>query len=172
MSDRPPFLDVSSLNSAAPPRGAALLFCLLREARGAPLSHASRQAVNRTVPDDAALLAPLAGDVTRHDRLLRTADRLRRLHAGSATADAFIHEVLGLAGPVLPCTRDEAAARLLVPPGFEADWPTTIGRAVYGTVQRSGIGPDGLPHPHHGQRGATLCGAAMRARAWLTMAPT
>jgi hypothetical protein len=92
------------------------------------------------------------GTLTRYDRLLRTADRLRRLPpAGSAAADAFIHEVLGLAGPVPPYSRDEAAARLLLPPGFEADWPTTIAGEVYGTVQRSGIGPDGLSYPHHGQ---------------------
>ena len=112
--------------------------------------------------------------MTRYDRLLSTADRLRRLPAGSVTADAFIHEVLGLAGPVLPYTHDEAAARLLLPPGFEADWPTSIAGEVYGAVSRKGL-LDGLPHPHHGQWGATralaLCGAATRAHAHLAKPP-
>jgi hypothetical protein len=112
--------------------------------------------------------------VTRHDRLLAIANRLRRLPAGSAETDAFIHDLFGLAGPVLPYTRNETAARLLLPPGFEADWPPTVADEVYAAVWRTGL-QNGLLLPHHGQWGPTralaLCGAAMRAHAWLAKPP-
>jgi hypothetical protein len=117
---------------------------------------------------------PYYGGVTPHDRFLAIAGRLRRLTAGSPVADAYIHRALGRDGPAPPYTRSEAAALALLPDGFEADWPTTIAGEVYAAVWRSGIGPDGLPHPHHGQWGATralaLCGAAMRAHACLAKA--
>ena len=109
--------------------------------------------------------------MTPHARFLAIADRLRRLTAGSAMADQFIHETLGQDGAAPPYTSDEAAALALVPVGFEADWPTSIVGEVYAAVWRKGL-LDGLPHPHHGQWGATralaLCGAAMRAHAKLS----
>jgi hypothetical protein len=108
--------------------------------------------------------------LTPHARFLAIADRLRRLAAGSAEADSYIHRTLGRAGPPLPYTRDEAAALALLPDGFEADWPTSIAGEVYAAVWRKGL-LDGLPYSHHGQCGATralaLCGAAMRAHAKL-----
>jgi hypothetical protein len=68
-----------------------------------------------------------------------------------------------------------AAALALLPPDFEADWPTSIAGEVYAAVWRKGL-LDGLPYPHHGQwgptRALTLCGAAMRAHAWLAKAQT
>ena len=113
--------------------------------------------------------------MTRYDRLLRIADRLRRLTAGSAAADSYIHRALGRDGPAPPYTSDEAAALALVPVGFEADWPTSIAGEVYAAVWRKGL-LDRLPHPHHGQWGTTralaLCGAAMRAHALLAKPPT
>jgi hypothetical protein len=122
-----------------------------------------RAAVNRGPP------------LTPHARFLAIADRLRRLTAGSAEADSYIHRALGRAGPVLPYTSNEAAALALLPPDFEADWPTTGGGEVYAAVWRRGL-LDGLPYPHHGQWGATralaLCGAAMRAHALLAKPPT
>ena len=62
------FLDVSSLNSAAP-RGAALFlsfFVYAGRARGAPLSHGSQNGVNRTydfVPFNSGHLAVAMGSV-------------------------------------------------------------------------------------------------------------
>lgn len=52
------------------------------------------------------------------DRLFRIANRLGKVPAGSVVADRTIHKVLDLAGPVLPYTREEAAARLHCPPGI------------------------------------------------------
>lgn len=108
--------------------------------------------------------------LTPHARFLAIADRLRRLTAGSAEADGYIHHALGRTGPVLAYTRAEAAALALLPPGFEADWPTTIAGETYAAVWRTGL-LDGLPYPHHGQWGSTralaLCGAVMRAHATL-----
>jgi hypothetical protein len=104
-------------------------------------------------------------------RLLDIADRLAKVEAGSAAADTAIHAALGRAGPVLLYTQDEAAARGLLPDGFQWGQPTYSVGKVYAACRRSGTGADGLPHPHHGQWGATLplamCGAVIRARAGL-----
>jgi hypothetical protein len=93
-----------------------------------------------------------------------------KVPAGSLVADQTIHDAFGLVGPVLPYTRDAAAARGLLPAGFEWAAPTYSGGMIYAACSRSGL-HDGLPHPHHGQWGQTLplamCGAVMRARAGL-----
>jgi hypothetical protein len=108
--------------------------------------------------------------VTRFDRLIRIADRLGEVAAGSIEADRTIHDALGLAGPVQPYTREEAAARGLLPPGFEWRLPTYSSGKVYAACRRSGMDGE-WPHPHHGQWGPTLplamCGAVMRANAAL-----
>jgi hypothetical protein len=120
----------------------------------------------------AAAAEPYAGcaegeALTSFDRLTRIADRLAKVEVGSAAADAVIHEAIGQTGPALSYTTDEAAARTLLPPGFE--WmPTTYSAGwVYAPCRRSGLVADGVPFPHHGQFGRTLslsmCGAAMRA---------
>ena len=57
--------------------------------------------------------------LTCYDRLLRIADRLGKVAAGSVLADGAIHKAVGRLGPVQPYTTDEAAARTLLPPGFE-----------------------------------------------------
>ena len=100
------------------------------------------------------------------DRLIRIADRLAKVEAGSAAADQTIHEAAGFTGLVLPYSTNEAAARTLLPPGFE--WmPTTYSAGwVYAPCRRSGLDGE-WPYPHHGQWGRSLplsmCGAAMRA---------
>jgi hypothetical protein len=108
--------------------------------------------------------------VTRYDRLIRIADRLARVEVGSAAADTAIHDVLGPTEPALTYTTDEAAARTLLPPGFE--WLATTYAAgwVYAPCRRSGLNGE-WPYPHHGQWGLTLplamCGAVLRAWAML-----
>src|SRR3954470_5099539 len=104
------------------------------------------------------------------NRLLRIADQLGQVPAGSLLADLAIHDALGLIGVAMPYTRNEAAARSLLPPGFEWLPSTYSGGAVYAACRRSG--QDGeWPHPHHGQWGAALplamCGAVVRAYAGL-----
>jgi hypothetical protein len=102
--------------------------------------------------------------------LIRIADRLAQLEAGSAEADRTIHDATGQVGPVLLYTRDGAAARGLLPEGFE--WLASIyaGVTVYAACRRIGL-RGGVPHPHHGQWGRTLplamCGAVVRAYAGL-----
>ena len=49
---------------------------------------------------------------------IRIADRLAEVEHGSAEADAAIHRVLHLTGPLLDYTTDEDAARSLLPKGF------------------------------------------------------
>ena len=102
---------------------------------------------------------------TPFGRLIRIADRLRELPAGSAAADAAIHRALGLPGEPRPYTSDEAALRTLLPNGFEAYVSIGVVDAVYGVVTRAGD----RDYPHHGQWGATpvlaMCGALMRAYA-------
>ncbi len=110
--------------------------------------------------------------MTDRARLLRVADRLGKVPAGSAEADAAIHHALGRAGPALPYTTDMAAARTLLPPGFvELGDPMYMTDAVYAACRRAGIDCGGLPFPHHGGWGATLplalCQACARARASL-----
>jgi hypothetical protein len=110
--------------------------------------------------------------LTPSDRLNRIADRLGKVPAGSIEVDSIIHDALGLAGAVLPYSREEAAARVLLPTGFE--WLLVIhsgsGSAVFAACRRSGRDRE-WPHTHHGQCGHTLplalCGAIMRARATL-----
>jgi hypothetical protein len=104
--------------------------------------------------------------MTSFSRLIRIADRLAKVEAGSAAADQAIHDAIGRAGQVLPyTTRDEAAQRLL-PPDFEWMAVTYSAGWVYAPCRRSGL-DNGMSHPHHGQWGRTLplsmCGAAMRA---------
>ena len=106
------------------------------------------------------------------DRLLRIADRLGRVKVGSAVADETIHRALGRTGPAPAYTTDMAAARTLLPPGFEElGDPVYISGAVYGACRRAGIDRGGLPFPHHGGWGATLplalCNACVRAQASL-----
>src|SRR3712207_1647184 len=106
----------------------------------------------------------------RHDRLIRLASRLGQVPIGSSKADRAIHDALDRAGPVLPYTRDEAAARSLLPVGFEWMSNTYTASSVYAPCRRSGL-DGGLPYPHHGQWSVTLplslCGAALRAWAKL-----
>ncbi|MBL6082558.1 hypothetical protein JMJ56_31835 [Belnapia sp. T18] len=108
------------------------------------------------------------------DRLVRIADRLAVVKAGSAVADRTIHQAIDRSGPVPPYTTDEAAARTLLPSGFEWITATFAAGRVYAPCRRSGRDADTLPFPHHGQWGRTLplsmCGAAMRAWALLAKA--
>ena len=105
------------------------------------------------------------------DRLVRIADRLAVIKTGSTVADETLHQAIGRSGPVPPYTTDEAAARTLLPSGFEWITATHSAGRVYAPCRRSGRGADKLPFPHHGQWGRTLslsmCGAAMRAWAML-----
>jgi hypothetical protein len=104
------------------------------------------------------------------DRLIRIADRLGQVQAGSPAADQAIHQALDRGGPVLAYTTAEEAAQSLLPAGFELLPAIFGGGAVYAACRH--IGMDGeLPHPHHGQWGTTLplaiCGACLRAYAAL-----
>lgn len=56
--------------------------------------------------------------LTRYDRLLRIADRLGKVEAGSEAADRAIHEALGLAWAVKSYTTDEATTLTLLPRGL------------------------------------------------------
>ena len=109
--------------------------------------------------------------LTRYDHLLRVAARLGKVEAGSFMADVTIHEVLSLAGPVLAYTKDEEAARTLLPSGFEWIDITPTAGWIYAPCRRAGVGDDGLPFPHHGQWCRTiplsLCGGVLRAWAML-----
>ena len=104
------------------------------------------------------------------DCLIRIAYRLGQVREGGPAADQAIHETLNLSGPVLAYTTAEDAARSLLAAGFELLPATYTGGAVYAACRR--IGTDGeLPHPHHGQWGATLplaiCGVCLRVHAGL-----
>ncbi|WP_043367485.1 hypothetical protein [Belnapia sp. F-4-1] len=105
--------------------------------------------------------------MTSFDRLIRIADRLAVVKAGSRIADETIHQAIGRTGPAPFYTTDKAAARTLLPVGFEWITATSVGGRVYAPCRRSGRDADTLPFPHHGQWGRTLplsmCGAAMRA---------
>ena len=100
------------------------------------------------------------------DRLLRIADRLSQLTAGSPEADRAIHDVLGREGPMLAYSRNEGASRLLLPAGFEWCDPVYSSRAVNASCRRTGL-VDGFQHPQHGQWSQTpalaMCGAVLRA---------
>jgi hypothetical protein len=71
---------------------------------------------------------------------------------------------------VLAYSREEPAARSLLPAGFEWRPPHYIGPLIYAACRRSGMDGE-WPYPHHGQLGRTLplamCGAVMRACAAL-----
>ena len=99
-------------------------------------------------------------------RLIRIADRLAQLEAGSDAANKAIHDALGLSGAVRDYTTSEAAARSLLPDGFEWLQPVHSAGTVYMACRRSGLDGE-FPYPHHGQWGRTTplaaCGAAMRA---------
>ncbi|SDB74622.1 hypothetical protein [Belnapia rosea] len=109
--------------------------------------------------------------MSRFERLICIANRLAEIKAGSAVADETLHQTIDRSGPVLPYTTDEAAARTLLPPGFEWAPATYMARSVYAMCRRTGRAADGLPHRHIDQWGRTLalsmCGAAMRAWAML-----
>jgi hypothetical protein len=100
------------------------------------------------------------------DHLLRIADWLSQVELGSPDADRAIHRALGRKGPVLAYTRNEAAARLLLPDGFEWRVDTYSSRLVYASCGRTGLDGE-FPHPRHKQWGRTLplamCGAVLRA---------
>ena len=89
------------------------------------------------------------------DRLIRIADRLGQVQAGSPAAGQAIHQTLDRSGPVLTYTTAEEAAQSLLPAGFELLPATYTGGAVYAACRRSGTDGE-WPHPHHGQWGATL----------------
>jgi hypothetical protein len=92
------------------------------------------------------------------------------VQAGSIEADRPIHAALGLTGPMLPYTREKAAARSPLPAGFEWLPGTYASGEVYATCWQSGMDRE-WPYPHHEQWGATLPlamrGAVMRANAAL-----
>jgi hypothetical protein len=106
----------------------------------------------------------------RFDRLILIADRLAKIRVGSTVADSTIHDALNRSGPGLPYTTDAAAARSLLPPGFEWRDPVYSSGFVYASCRRSGMDGE-WPHPHHGQWGPTrplsMCGAVLRAWAML-----
>jgi hypothetical protein len=105
------------------------------------------------------------------NHLIRIADRLGQVETGSPKADRAIHDALGREGPMLAYTRQEEAARLLLPTGFEWRDATYSSGLVYASCRRQGL-DEGFPHPHHGQWGKTpalaMCGAVMRA--WAALA--
>ena len=92
---------------------------------------------------------------TRFAQLIRIAIRLGKVTAGSRDADHAIQAALGLPGEAPAYTSDEAAARGLLPAGFEWHASSFASDAVYATCRRAGL--DGnLPHPHHEQWGRRL----------------
>jgi hypothetical protein len=120
--------------------------------------------------EDEARRPPVRVDQMTFDRLIRIADRLGQVQAGSPAADQAIHQALNRSGPVLAYTTVEDAAQSLLPAGFELLPATYAGGAVYAACRRIGTDRE-LPHPHHGQWGTTLplaiCGACLRAHAAL-----
>ncbi len=121
----------------------------------------------------APIHAPCRADeaLTRFDHLIRITDRLAKIEAGSAAADDTIHAAVGQAGPAPAYSTNEAAARTLLPPGFEWMPATPAAGGVYAPCRRAGLDTGRLSYPHHGQWGRTLplslCGSAMRAWAML-----
>lgn len=121
---------------------------------------------------DARPMPPAGSDphMSSFDRFFRLANRLGETTAGSLLADLAIHGAIGCDGLVPPYTTDEAAARLLLPPGFDWREPTHLSGMVYVSCRRIGT-DDKFAYPHHGAWGKTLalamCGTAMRARARL-----
>ena len=115
--------------------------------------------------------APAAMTAARFARLIRIADRLAKVEAGSDAADQAIHEAIGRAGLALPYTTAKAAAAALLPPGFEWREPVYAAGSVYASCKRSGMDGE-YPYPHHGQWASTealaMCAAVLRA--WVTAA--
>ena len=120
--------------------------------------------------EDEARRPPAQMDQMTFDRLIRIADRLGQVQAGSPAADQAIHQALDRSGPALTYTTAEEAAQSLLPAGFELLPATYAGGAVYAACRRRGTDGE-WPHPHHGQWGTTLplaiCGACLRAHAGL-----
>ncbi|WP_149535322.1 hypothetical protein [Siccirubricoccus phaeus] len=89
----------------------------------------------------------------------RIADQLEREAAGSPAADVAIHRALERRGSPAPYTTDRSAAKLLLPPGHEAEVLTFAGRNL-GSCWRPA-------RPTETSRAATqelaLCAAIMRA---------
>jgi hypothetical protein len=108
--------------------------------------------------------------VTSFNHLIRIADRLGEVTAGSSAADLTIHLAIEREGHVLSYTSHEGAAWGLLPPSFEWIPSTYAGHRVYAACRRSGLDGE-WPHPHYGQWGRTLplamCGAVIRAYATL-----
>jgi hypothetical protein len=104
------------------------------------------------------------------NHLLRLADRLAQVTAGSLEADRTLHVAIEARGTVPPYTSQDAAACLLLPDGFEWRQATYSGGLVYASCQHMRL-DSGFGDPHIGQRGKTaalaMCGAAMRGRAGL-----
>ena len=120
--------------------------------------------------EDESRRPPVRVDQMTFDRLIRIADRLGQVQAGSPTVDQVLHQTLDRSGPVLAYTTAEDAAQSLLPAGFELLPATYAGGAVYAACRRSGTDGE-LPHPHHGQWGTTLplaiSGACLRVHAGL-----
>ena len=66
--------------------------------------------------EDEARRRPARVDQMSFDRLIRIADRLGQVQAGSPAADQAIHQALDRSGPVLAYTEDEDAAQSLYLP--------------------------------------------------------
>jgi hypothetical protein len=81
------------------------------------------------------------------DRLIRITGRLVKVEVGSAAADTTIHEAAGQTGPVPPYTVDEAAARVLLPPGFEWMDITPTAGWIDAPCRRSVLSADGQLYP-------------------------
>lgn len=89
----------------------------------------------------------------------RIADQLEQVAGGSPAADIAIHRALDRRGDPAPYTSDKSAARLIVPPGHEAEVMTFAGKNL-GSCWRAA-------RPTETGKAATqelaLCAAIMRA---------
>jgi hypothetical protein len=101
------------------------------------------------------------------NRLIRLAELLGAVTAGSAAADQAIHEMFGLTGLIASYTTDEGVARQLLPPGFTWLPVEFENRNYHASCHRFGASL-----PEHEQRARTLplalCGAALRAHVGVT----
>ncbi len=75
-------------------------------------------------------LLGVAGSMT-FERLIRIADWLAVIKAGSRVADETLHQAIGRSGPAPLYTTNEAAARMILPPGFEWVTATYAAGRVY-----------------------------------------
>ena len=98
------------------------------------------------------------------NRLIRLAELLGAVTAGSAAADQAIHEMLGRTGLIAPYTTHDGAARQLLPPDFTWLPVAFENRSFHASCYRFGA-----VRQEHEQRARTLplalCGAALRAYA-------